>query len=162
MANKINLDVSERLDITCRKGDTFRFQITISNSENTSKEDLTLDKFSMQVRGKANQEGLTGLLLSTNPEQVSVDSGPDNPALPLKGITLTPGVIPISLDRGSNVVSSATYGVLSISVDANLMSDVVSGRYVYDIQRSSNLSGEQKTILQGNFTVNDDISEVGN
>ena len=32
MANKVNLDVSEVLDITCRQGDTFELTLTLKDS----------------------------------------------------------------------------------------------------------------------------------
>ena len=35
MASKVNLDVSERLDITCRKGDTFSLTVTLKDSTGT-------------------------------------------------------------------------------------------------------------------------------
>ena len=36
MATKINLDTSERVDITCRKGDTFSLRLTITNADDTA------------------------------------------------------------------------------------------------------------------------------
>ena len=50
MALKANLDIAQRLDITCRKGDTFELIITITDS---SGEALNLDEytdFEMDVR----------------------------------------------------------------------------------------------------------------
>jgi len=35
MATKINLDTSQRVDITCRKGDTFSLRLTITNADDT-------------------------------------------------------------------------------------------------------------------------------
>jgi hypothetical protein len=32
MASKVNLDISERLDITCRRGDTFELTLTLKDS----------------------------------------------------------------------------------------------------------------------------------
>ena len=52
MANKVNLDVSEKLDITCRRGDTFSLTVTLKDSSGTA---LTLStseyKFLMQEGG---------------------------------------------------------------------------------------------------------------
>ena len=50
MANRVNLDVSERLDITCRKGDTFSLTVTLKDSSGTALP-LVTDNYSflMQV-----------------------------------------------------------------------------------------------------------------
>ena len=42
MALKANLDIAQRLDITCRKGDTFELIITITDS---SGEAINLDEY---------------------------------------------------------------------------------------------------------------------
>ena len=36
MASKVNLDISERLDITCRKGDSFDLTLTLKDSTGTA------------------------------------------------------------------------------------------------------------------------------
>ncbi len=50
MANKVNLDVSEVLDITCRQGDTFELTLTLKDSSGSGL-NLSTDKYSfvMQV-----------------------------------------------------------------------------------------------------------------
>lgn len=49
MANAVNLDTSNRLDITCRKGDTFRLILTLTDSAGSSLDATTYD-FKMEVR----------------------------------------------------------------------------------------------------------------
>ena len=36
MASKVNLDVSEKLDITCKKGDTFNLGLLLKDSSGTA------------------------------------------------------------------------------------------------------------------------------
>jgi len=42
MANKVNLDISEPLDITCRRGDTFSLTLTLKDSSGTAIQLVTL------------------------------------------------------------------------------------------------------------------------
>tara|TARA_R110000803_G_C11738853_1_gene290733 strand:+ start:24 stop:383 length:360 start_codon:yes stop_codon:yes gene_type:complete len=49
MANKINLDNSTRVDITCRKGDTFTLEFTFSD-DTGSAIDLTTYAWKMDVK----------------------------------------------------------------------------------------------------------------
>lgn len=49
MPNSVNLDISTRLDITCRKGDTFLLSITVKDSAGALK-DISGYTFLMQVR----------------------------------------------------------------------------------------------------------------
>lgn len=163
MANKINLDNSTRLDIVCRKGDTFNLQLTIKNSSG-NKIDITEDRFSMQVRTRASADGSQGLILTTNPSQrpVEVPTPASPPALPLRGnTTIADAKALFVVDRGSSTSTDPTYGVVTFNVSANDMANVPSGRYVYDLQRYEASSAQQKTIITGGFVVKEDISEVG-
>lgn len=45
----INLDIAQRLDITCRKGDTFKLILNLTDSDSTAI-DLTTYDFQMEVR----------------------------------------------------------------------------------------------------------------
>jgi hypothetical protein len=135
MASKVNLDVSEKLDITCRKGDTFKLQLTLKDSTGTA---LTLTtsgyEFLMQVRGRQKSQGSRKLLIgSTNRGKAA--------------------------DEGVNFTFTKTdSGVLTVTASDAIMRKVQPGRYVYDLQQI--LDGVTTTILKGNFTVNDDISEA--
>ena len=79
MAKKVNLDVAQTLNITCRRGDTFQLNMTLKDSSGTA---LVLDgsggsngayKFAMQVRRSAFQDGAAGLIASTT-EGVPADA----------------------------------------------------------------------------------------
>jgi hypothetical protein len=47
--SSVNLDVSQRLDITCRKGDTFKLILNITDSDSIAI-DLATYSFEMEVR----------------------------------------------------------------------------------------------------------------
>jgi len=52
----VNLDISSRLDITCRKNDTFSLDLDIKDASGTALP-LTSYTFSMEVRSSTDDEG---------------------------------------------------------------------------------------------------------
>ena len=138
MARKLNLDVAERLDIICKKGDSFNMSITVTD-ESGAGLDLRGYTISIQVRSNA---GST-----------------------INGV-YTPGayILGVGLDRNrnsplANAGSSASEnGVITITSSATEMSKIDAGVYVYEIQQAAIVGGDTKTILKGSFTVNNDIA----
>jgi hypothetical protein len=135
MASKVNLDVSDKLDITCRKGDTFNLKLLLKDSTGTV---LTLTtsgyEFLMQVRGRQKVQGERKLVIG------SVNRGK-------------------AAEEGINFsFITDDSGNLTITASDSIMRQVSAGRYVYDLQQI--LDGVSTTILRGSFTVNDDISEA--
>ncbi len=137
MASKLNLDVSEKLDITCKKGDTFNLALLLKDSSGTA---LTLStsnyEFLMQVRGrKSGARKLRPLIMGTASKGKSAETreGVNN--------------FTVTIDDSGNATFSAS---------DKIMSRIPAGRYVYDIQQTVN--EVSTTILEGNFIVNDDIS----
>jgi hypothetical protein len=63
MAVSINLDISKRVDITCRKGDSFSLEMMISDADGVGI-DLSLYTFKMEVR--ETDTSSVALLSSTN------------------------------------------------------------------------------------------------
>jgi len=63
MPNKINLDISTRTDIVCRKGDTFSLDMDINDSSGVAL-DLTSYVFKMEVRETDDAD--TTILASTD------------------------------------------------------------------------------------------------
>jgi hypothetical protein len=55
MATSVNLDIAQRLDITCRKGDTFTLTLNITDSAGTAIA-LTPYTFQMEVRDSATDD----------------------------------------------------------------------------------------------------------
>ena len=81
MASSVNLDTSERLNITCRRGDSFNLTLTLKNSSGTALPLVTDGyDFLMQVRTLKNSTFTTddsgNLTISATPGVMSsVDAG---------------------------------------------------------------------------------------
>jgi hypothetical protein len=140
-SKKLNLDISSKMDIICRRGDSFSVSITIKDSAGAV-EDLSSDEFLLEVRVRATDDGSTGLIMGCTGDSALATT--TNPA------------------QVFAVVATAE-GLVSFSADAATMALVPSGRYVYDMQRKKVLDGveiEQKTLLRGSFTVKEDVADV--
>ena len=152
MAKKVNLDVAQTLNITCRRGDTFALNMTLKDSEGVP---IALDgsnndnsgphKFAMQVRRSAFQDGVEGLIASTT--QGSPSEGGD-------GIALI------------NEISGNASGAITILIESSAMETIPSGRYVYDLQVIDPLGAQGidtiTTRLKGSFVVNEDVTDTSN
>jgi hypothetical protein len=149
--SKVNLDESSKMDITCKRGDTFSLTITLKDSAGTALPLATDNyRFIVQVRQQVDNRvrtanGKGGLVLGTQ------DIG--DKAVDRAGAESN--FEPVVVDDSGNA---------TIEASAKVMRGVPSGKYVYDIQYiKPNTSGgldTHKTILYGNFTVNEDISEA--
>lgn len=104
MATNVNLDIASRLDITCRKGDTFTLELTFKDEDNEVIDLSVGYDWVMQVR-----ESDTSAAAS-----LSGDSDDDS-------------------DNDFGFVSDAN-GVLTITSPASIMSTIDGGIYVYDLQ----------------------------
>jgi hypothetical protein len=160
MANKINLDTSIRLDITCRKGDTFSVDLTVED-DSGSKQSLVNNSYAMQVRTNSSLDGQNGLIITTTGSQDAIDGGSSSPIISQVSGELFTAFAYFVFDRGSSDSSNARYGTINVSVPAEEMANVPSGRYVYDLQQLDASTSQQKTLLHGSFIVNEDVSEVG-
>lgn len=148
MASSVNLDISQQLDITCRRGDTFILNLTFTDS-NGDPIDLGVDddegssrnySFSMDVRESDTDDGANAVL-STDPTSVAA------------GLTRT-----LTVETQGN----GTEGEVQIKVEADVMAEVVGGSYVYDFQAeqldNSGTVTKIETWLFGSFTVNEDVT----
>lgn len=135
MAQQLNLDRSQRVDIVCRKGDTFTLNLELKDEAGVAIPLLTADgaasdnEFLMQVRVSDDDEATAGA-----------------------------AAIPLEID---SVNSASTVGLVTFTATALEMSTVVSGLYVYDISQNNGATGAaelEETILYGTFKVNEDIS----
>jgi len=148
MASKVNLDVSEVLDITCRQGDTFELTLTLKDSSGSGL-NLSTDNYSfvMQV-WPSNRRG-------SNPLIATTEKG-------LKGRNLNteelPGAAyfePFVVDDNGNVTIKAT---------AATMRNVPAGRHVYDLQfilPTASGVDTHTTVLRGSFVINEDVTKAG-
>ena len=143
--SSVNLDVAQKLDITCRKGDTFRLLLTFKDSTGTVINVGDLDSstpvysFSFEVRDFATDD-VDNARLSTNSnarrERVS-------------NVTI------------ENVTSDGSDGKIRIVVSAEEMSKIESGVYVYDLQANTVSTGSITNVQtwdRGSIIVNEDVT----
>ena len=165
----INLDTSQVLDITCKRGDTFSMTINLKDSSGNA---LTLlsDKYTfiMQVKEK-NPRGRNDIVLTTKNASGyrSLDLNESNDKLVIaKPPPGGPGGGPGSFFQRLPFFEDPTVddsGNVTIEASPEVMADIPPGRYEYDIQYilPSATSGldTHRTILFGAFSVIDDISK---
>lgn len=154
MARRLDLDISEKVAITTRRGDSFDVTLTFYIGEEAAgnEDDLDGDKFLMEVRDKASSDGNEGLIMSS--QGLNVIQSPSANTFPSSNFTFE-----IS---GAASNEAEVNNQLTIRCTAAEMEEVASGRYVYDLQRFNTSSGEQKTILRGPFRVVEDVAEANN
>ena len=136
MANKVNLDVSEKLDITCRKGDTFSLTVTLKDSAGVAIPLVTNGySFLMQV-WNSGRKGASPAIGSNN--------------------------LGRKVDNSFETFVIDNSGNLTITATASTMRKVRAGKYVYDLQSvlpTSSGVDTHSTVLKGSFVVNEDISK---
>ena len=122
----VNLDTASRLDIVCRKGDTFTLVLDFGVSM-----DSTPANWKMQI----------------------APSDTDAATISLEGET--------NFTIGDND-DGVTNAKVTITIASDVMGELSSGLYVYDLQTDDNTAGTPagtvKTHLYGTFKVNEDIT----
>ena len=155
MASSVNLDTSDVLNITCRKGDTFSITLTLKNSSGTA---LTLStsayEFLLQVKSeKIIKRGRT--------TESSLILGTASAAKKNQG--RAKDQVNVSGELNFEVPTVDDSGNVTIEASAETMSKVPSGTYSYDLQYilpSSSGLDTHRTVLRGTFTVNPDVTEA--
>lgn len=127
-----NLDIAEKLDIICKRGDSFNMTITMTDSAGEAI-NLSRYTFSMEVKSKRVSNGRA--------------SGTTLPVVYEETI-LAKGQIETSV--------SAAEGKVNFKATADTMKTLTPGVYVYDIQYEND--NEVRTILEGLFKINPDVS----
>ena len=155
MANSVNLDTSDVLNITCKKGDTFSLTLTLKSSSGTA---LTLStsnyEFLMQVKSET-------VSRKTRSKSSSLILGTASAAKKNQG--RVKDQVNVSSQLSFEVPTIDNHGNVTIEASASTMSKISSGRYVYDLQYilpSSTGLDTHKTVLMGNFIVTPDVSEA--
>lgn len=140
MATSVNLDISQQLDITCRRGDTFVLAFNFTGSDGTTPIDVsdTEYSFSMDVRDSDTDDGSNA---RASTDSTSVSTGSAN--------------IQVSQSNGSS-------GQITITISASNMANIPGGSYVYDLQAeqldaNGNIT-KIETWLYGAFVVNEDVT----
>lgn len=137
-----NLDISEKLDIIVKRGDSMNITLKFTES-NGSATDLSSYTFAMSVKDKRVQGGRS--------------AGINNPVIYEKTILSTNTA---DLDTGSQIateiLNQSPFNEVTFTVDATSMGTVDAGTYVYDIQYTN--GSEVRTVLEGLFIVNPDVA----
>lgn len=133
MAKAVNLDISERVDITCRKGDSLSLITNITDSLGVAV-NLTGYTFKFEVR----------------------DSDSSNAVFSNGDATVHLSTSAASTDDQYCTAAGNSAGVLTIAAAATETITIPSGMYVYDIQATT--GGTTQTWLHGIFKVNEDVS----
>ena len=139
MATKINLDTSERVDITRRKGDTFSLRLTITNADDTVGFAAN-DVFLMEVRNS--DTGNTVVNASSAEFKATVTADDANNG---------------GINAGGETNTSLKY--IDLTLAATTMKTMPSGLYAYDVEQKS-ATGVVTTLIYGTVRVIEDVSET--
>lgn len=126
-------DVAQKLNITARKGDTFRLSVTFKDSGGTAIGITGNYNFKMQVRSSAFDDTDSGALIE---------------------ISQTSATEPVA----NGFDTSGGSGNVVINISSGTMNAIDGGRYVYDLQATNVADNSVQTWLKGNFVVNEDVT----
>ena len=154
---ELNLDISQELNITARRGDSISFTLTFRDSDGDALNlntqivggDDAFVSFFMEVRTASDDDSTTPVLRT---KEVSTETLPQSGADTLDGAT------------GEIVVGTGSYesGQVTFSIASSVMKNVFAGVYVYDIEYYAENQDASKTNKQtwvrGTFTVNEDVT----
>lgn len=65
MPNSVNLDISTRLDITCRKGDTFSLDVTVKDAAGVAV-DVSASAFTFKMEVRASDTDVATIIASSD------------------------------------------------------------------------------------------------
>ena len=155
MAKTINLDTAQRVDVVCRKGDTFDLALTLKDTAATPASIVTkADSFKMEVRtsddsNTAYANGDATIVLSTEDSDGTGDTKQIN--------VKDSGGFNLPYDPASSDV--ITDGIVRFSVSSTIMASISAGLYVYDIEMTdASPSSKVTTLIYGTFKINEDVS----
>jgi len=158
MAQTINLDTSQRVDITCRKGDTFELSLTLKDDASTPVSIVNEnDSFKMEVRASDDSNIAYGTTAGDTNDNIIL-STLDATSGATKKITVkdSSGVDLPHADGGSAIV---TDGIVKFAVTSAIMATRPAGLYVYDIEMTdASASNKVTTLIYGTFKINEDVS----
>lgn len=130
MISTVNLDTAARLDIVCRKGDTFNLSLDFGKAmTDPDSETGTSNIFVLQVRETDTATGAPILSMDSDDDEVNIVDG------------------------------QKTDSKMNITKSHASMESVTAGLYVYDLQETTT-NGTVKTLLYGTFKVNEDVTVV--
>ena len=143
-----NLDISEKLDIVVKRGDSMDITLKLTE-ENGSPTDVSTYAWSMSVKDKRVESGRTVGVSTPVVYESTILTTANTDDVTEAGVG---GTINAVVGTGDNT------NEVTFSASANVMTSIVPGTYVYDIQFAN--GAEVKTILEGLFIVNPDVAFV--
>lgn len=135
---KINLDTSSRVDVTCRKGDTFSLRLTVTAADGIAVGFAAGDIFLFQVR-----DSDTGDLVTNGSNTFSASVTADDASAG-------------GINAGG--VTNTTLKYIDLTVAATVMKTMPAGLYVYDVEQKAASGGVVSTLIFGTLKVNEDVS----
>tara|TARA_R110001592_G_scaffold186030_1_gene430268 strand:- start:113 stop:502 length:390 start_codon:yes stop_codon:yes gene_type:complete len=126
----VNLDTASRLNITCRRGDTFTLEVDFGEAVNTT---------GWTLRVKDRQQVMADKVLAekTDVSTLIIEDGD------------------ITIGEGTSTGTAIANSKATVVIPAETMNGIIAGTYSYDFQNS--LSGVVQTFRFGTFKVNSDV-----
>ena len=152
MAQKANLDVSERLDISCKRGDSFELFLNLKDSAGDPLP-LLSDNYEFVIQVKT--PGAAQQTLNRPQASKTIIAASALKESETKGVSKTKEAeSPIfTFDEFDDL------GNVALKATADSTSRLPVGRFIYDLQYKvlANEFSKVTTILRGNFTVKEDV-----
>ena len=124
MASKVNLDIAEKLDITCRRGDSFELSLTLKDSSGTAIQLATLGyEFLMDVKGPKSVQR-DGKIARSVIASSSLSSSTTN-------VTRADGTTVDELTNGFVFSAGTNAGLVVVTATADVMKELPVGRFSY-------------------------------
>ena len=145
MATTINLDTSQRVDITCRKGDTFSLRLTLTDNSTPPVASFKVaDVFKMEVRDSDSGDADSNIIKNT------------------AGTVVDFAILKVA------DADDVTAGFIDLTLSASTMETMPSGLYVYDIEQKVMKDDQDPpvaltdptvvTLIYGTIKINEDIT----
>ena len=121
MATTINLDTSQRVDIICKRGDTFSLRLTLTDENGDASFEST-DTFLMQVRDADTNDTTTVFEISNVSADPTLQTYVDftKAASDMKAVDSGLYVYDIEQETADGVVSTLIYGTLKVNEDVSI------------------------------------------
>ena len=148
----LNLDISQELNITVKRGDSVSFFLVFKDSNGDAivlDEPSPLYRLNMEVRESDDLDEILPYLKSKET---------DLQPLPQRGAPTTNGVV-----GEIKVTNSSDPGEVEFTIESSVMKTIPAGVYMYDIEAAKTVGSvtTKQTWVYGTFTVNEDVSVTG-
>ncbi len=123
MATTINLDTSQRVDIICKRGDTFSLRLTLATDDTPPVGDFAqTDLFLMQVRDADTNDSSTILQIEPTTPDPSTATAIDftESATNMKAVSSGLYVYDIEQKTAAGVVTTLIYGTFKVNEDVSI------------------------------------------